>query len=615
MSSKVRKTKSVRLKLGKPMKGCEILVAALEREGVDTIFAYPGGASMELHQALTKSKKIRTILPRHEQGGAFAAEGYARATGRAGVCMATSGPGATNLVTGIADAWMDSTPLVALTGQVPQAMIGKGAFQETDFYGMTLGVVKHSYLITDIREIPRVVKEAFHIAQTGRPGPVIIDFPKNIQQQTAQPLWPTKLDLPGYHPYPKAGDLELNEIIGLIEKSKRPVLYVGGGIITANASKELRAFSEATKIPVTTTIMGVGAFPENHTLSLRWLGMHGAAYANWAVSGELRKDTKGNVCKIADGADLLLALGVRFDDRVTGKVDKFCEHGTIVHIDLDHSEHNKNRQVQLPVHSDLKFALSRLIKMVKTRPIKARFNKWHKQIAEWKQRAPLRYEVTDEVMSSSHMKDQLKGKEDQVILPQHAIATLYKESKGNAIITTGVGQHQMWAGQHYQYKHPRQLITSAGLGAMGFGYPAALGVKVAHPNKEVVDIDGDGSFLMNIQELATAKIEKINAKALVLNNQHLGMVVQWEDHFYKGNRGHTYLGNPDDPKSVYPDYPAMCAGFGVKCERVMYKKDLRAAIRRMLAAKEPYVLDVITPYTEHVLPFIPAGHTVADMIY
>ncbi|SVB69835.1 uncharacterized protein METZ01_LOCUS222689, partial [marine metagenome] len=315
MSSKVRKTKSVRLKLGKPRKGCEILVAALEREGVDTIFAYPGGASMELHQALTKSKKIRTILPRHEQGGAFAAEGYARATGRAGVCMATSGPGATNLVTGIADAWMDSTPLVALTGQVPQAMIGKGAFQETDFYGMTLGVVKHSYLITDIREIPRVVKEAFHIAQTGRPGPVIIDFPKNIQQQTAQPLWPTKLDLPGYHPYPKAGDLELNEIIGLIEKSKRPVLYVGGGIITANASKELRAFSEATKIPVTTTIMGVGAFPENHKLSLRWLGMHGTAYANWAVSGELRKDTKGNVCKIADGADLLLALGVRFDDR------------------------------------------------------------------------------------------------------------------------------------------------------------------------------------------------------------------------------------------------------------------------------------------------------------
>ena len=615
MKTKPGKTKKPRRKLGKPMKGCEILVAALEREGVDTIFAYPGGASMELHQALTCSKKIRTILPRHEQGGAFAAEGYARATGKAGVCMATSGPGATNLVTGIADAWMDSTPLIALTGQVPQAMIGKGAFQETDFYGMTLGIVKHSYLITDIAEIPRVIKEAFHIAQSGRPGPVIIDFPKNIQQQKTQPIWPNKIELPGYNPYPKADDLELNEIIGLIEKSERPVLYVGGGIITANASKELRSFSEATKIPVTTTIMGVGSFPENHKLSLRWLGMHGAAYANWAVSGELRKDTKGNTRKIADGADLLLAFGVRFDDRVTGKVEKFCEHGTIVHVDLDRSEHNKNRNVQLPVHSEVKYALGKLLKMVKARPIKARFTKWHKQIAEWKKRAPLGYEVTNEVMNSSHMKDHLKGQEDQVILPQYAIATLFKESKGNAIITTGVGQHQMWAGQHYEYKNPRQLITSAGLGAMGFGYPAALGVKVAHPNKEVVDIDGDGSFLMNIQELATAKIEKINAKALILNNQHLGMVVQWEDRFYKGNRGHTYLGNPDKPKSIYPDYPAMCKGFGVKCERVIYKRDLKTAMQRMLSAKEPYVLEVITPYTEHVLPFIPAGHTVADMIY
>ena len=615
MSSKTSKTKKPRRKLGKPMKGCEILVAALEREGVDTIFAYPGGTSMELHQALTKSNQIRTILPRHEQGGAFAAGGYARATGRAGVCMATSGPGATNLVTGIADAWMDSVPLISLTGQVPQAMIGKGAFQETDYYGMTLGVVKHSYLITDIREIPRVVKEAFYIAQTGRPGPVVIDFPKNIQQQTAQPVWPNKLNLPGYHPSPKADDLELNEIIGLIEKAERPVIYAGGGIISGNASKDLRAFAEATKIPVTTTLMGVGAFPENHKLSLRWLGMHGAAYANWAVSGELRKGAKGNTHKIADGADLLLAFGVRFDDRVTGKVDKFCENGTIVHVDLDRSEHNKNRQVQLPVHSDVKYALGKLIKMVKNRPIKTRYNKWHKQIAEWKERAPLRYKITEEVMSSAHIKDQLKGEEDQVILPQHAIATLYKESKGNAIITTGVGQHQMWAGQHYQYKHPRQLITSAGLGAMGFGYPAALGVKIAHPNKEVVDIDGDGSFQMNIQELATAKIEKINAKAIILNNQHLGMVMQWEDRFYKGNRGNTYLGDPDDPKTIYPDYPAICAGYGVKCERVMYKKDLQSAVRRMLTAKEPYVLEVINPYTEHVLPFIPAGHTVADMIY
>ena len=321
------------------MMGADILVACLEREGVDTIFAYPGGASMEFHQALTRSKKIRTILPRHEQGGAFAAEGYARATGKAGVCMATSGPGATNLVTGIADAYMDSIPLVAITGQVPQHMIGKGGFQETDFFGLTLPIVKHSYLITDVNEIPRVIKEAFYIAQTGRCGPVVVDVPKNIQQTMTQPVFPKTVQIRGYNPAPKAGDLELNEIIGLIEKSERPVLYCGGGIISGNASEELRKFAEATQIPVTTTIMGCGAFPETDLLSLRWLGMHGTAYANWAVSGEFehREKFTDAMVKIKDGADLLLAFGVRFDDRVTGKVEKFCETGTIVHIDIDSS--------------------------------------------------------------------------------------------------------------------------------------------------------------------------------------------------------------------------------------------------------------------------------------
>src|SRR5215510_7262271 len=333
-----------RPEIGPTMQGSEILVAALEREGVDTIFAYPGGASMEIHQALTRSKKIRTVLPRHEQGGAFAAEGYARATGRAGVCMATSGPGATNLVTGIADAFMDSVPLVAITGQVPQAMIGRGAFQETDIYGMTLPVVKHSYLITDINDIPRVVKEAFHIAQTGRPGPVLIDLPKNVQQAKTQPVFPKEVVVRGYNPNLRASDLELNEIIGLLEKSERPVLYVGGGIITGNASDELRRFAEAAQIPVTTTIMGCGAFPENHPLSLRWLGMHGTAYANWAVSGEFEPKASQNDIprKITQGADLLLAFGVRFDDRVTGNVAKFCEGGVIVHVDIDPSEINKN---------------------------------------------------------------------------------------------------------------------------------------------------------------------------------------------------------------------------------------------------------------------------------
>jgi acetolactate synthase-1/2/3 large subunit len=611
-----KKASPPKAEIGQPMMGRDILIRALEREGVEYIFAYPGGASMEIHQALTRST-IRTILPRHEQGGGFAAGGYARATGKAGVCMATSGPGATNLVTAIADAYMDSVPLLAITGQVPQAMIGKGAFQETDFFGMTLPIVKHSYLITDVNDIPRIVKEAIYIATTGRPGPVVIDFPKNLQTSKTQPVWPTAVHLRGYDPDKKADDLALNEIIGLIAKAERPVLYCGGGIITGNAAPELLQFAEATGIPVTTTIMGCGAFPETHPLSLRWLGMHGCATANWAVSGEFkhRKSPDEPLVKIKPGADLLLAFGVRFDDRVTGKVDEFCKTGTIVHVDIDQSEHNKNRKVQLAIESDVKYALARLNEMIRKRPMTKKFPAWRAQIEEWKQRAPLRYGVTDEVIRSEHMRDHLQGRESEVILPQMAIETLYELTKGQALITTGVGQHQMWAGQYYKFSNPRQFITSAGLGAMGFGYPAALGVKVAFPDKQVVDIDGDGSFVMNVQELATAHIERIAAKALILNNQHLGMVMQWEDSFYQGNRGHTYLGDPDNRQGIYPDYVAMAKSFNVPAQRVMYKKDLRDAMQQMLDSDQPYLLDVICPYTEHVIPFIPAGRTVADMIY
>src|SRR5579863_6536091 len=610
-----------RADIGPAMKGSDILIACLEREGVEVIFAYPGGASMEFHQALTKST-IRTILPRHEQGGAFAAEGYARATGKAGVCMATSGPGATNLVTGIADAYMDSIPLVAVTGQVPQAMIGKGGFQETDFFGLTLPIVKHSYLLTDVNDIPRVVKEAFYIAQSGRPGPVVIDVPKNVQQAKTQPVWPTleqiKKGLPGYtQPDLKADDIALNEIIGLIEKAERPVIYCGGGIITSGAAAELRKFAEAANIPVTTTLMGIGGFPETHPLSLRWLGMHGAAFANWAVNGEyeLRKSPNDPMVKLKDGADLLLAFGVRFDDRVTGKFEEFCKNGTIVHIDIDASELNKNRKAHLPVVGDIKDALTRLNKLVAARPLNKKHTPWLAQIDEWKKKAPFAYRITPEIANSDHMVDHMQGKESEVILQQMVVETLYDMTKGEAYITTGVGQHQMWAGQWYKYKYPRQFTTSGGLGSMGYGYPAALGVKVALPDKQVIDIDGDGSFLMNIQELATAHIEKIAAKAIILNNQHLGMVVQWEDNFYGGNRGHTYLGDPDHRPEIYPDYVRVCNSFGVKCERVMFKKDLRAAIQRMLDADEPYVLDVVTPYSTHVIPFIPAGKTVADMIW
>ena len=586
-----KKSKSIRSastnERGVVMNGAEILVASLEREGVDYVFAYPGGCSMPIHQALTKSKKIRTILPRHDQGGGFAAEGYARVTGKAGVCMATSGPGATNLVTCIADAYMDSVPLVAITGQVPQEMIGRGAFQETDFFGMTLPVVKHSYLVWDINDIPRIIKEAFHIAQSGRPGPVLIDIPKNIQNQTAQPIFPKSVSLRGYNPVRRADEVALQEMLGLIASAKKPMIYCGGGVITADASKELKEFAERAQIPVATTLMGIGCFPEDHDLSLKWLGMHGTVYANNAVNE----------------ADLLLAIGVRFDDRVTGKVEKFCEHGTIVHIDIDNSEINKNRAVKLPILGDVKDALTRLNRELDrsgNKPVKTahtRFPAWYRQIAKWKKEHPLRYKDTPDA-----------------IQPQHVIELLMELTKGKAIITTGVGQHQMWAAQYYNFTEPRTLVTSAGLGSMGFGYPAALGAKLGRPDKQVIDIDGDGSFLMNVQELATAHIDGIAPKVIILNNQHLGMVVQWEDRFYDSNRGHTFLGDPKDLTRIYPDYLGICKGFGVPAERVLHKKDLRAALQRMLDSKETFVLDVMTPYTEHVLPMIPSGKTYKDII-
>jgi acetolactate synthase-1/2/3 large subunit len=378
------------------MRGADIVVKCLEREGVDAVFAYPGGASMELHQSLTRSKIIRTILPRHEQGGAFAAGGFARASGKCGVAIATSGPGATNLVTGVADAFMDSVPIILITGQVPRHMIGKGAFQETDVFGLTVPIVKHSYLVMNVEDIPRVIQEAFYIANTGRPGPVWIDIPKDVQQSTCRPVFPDKVNLRGYNPDKKISDIAVNEIAGLIEKSERPVIYCGGGIISSNASKELIEFAEKTNIPVTTTIMGIGAIPAEHPLSLRWLGMHGTVYANYAV----------------DKSDLLLALGVRFDDRVTGKVSEFAKHGTIVHIDVDPSEINKNKVAHLPLVSDIKYALQQLNKVVKGK----KFEAWHKQIGEWKAQYPFRYRVTEEVLKSQYVREFLLGKTDEIVM-------------------------------------------------------------------------------------------------------------------------------------------------------------------------------------------------------
>lgn len=570
------------------MTGAEVLVQCMEREGVNLIFAYPGGASMPIHQALTKSSQIRTVLPRHEQGGSFAAEGYARATGKAGVCMGTSGPGATNLVTAIADAYLDSTPLVAITGQVPTFMIGRGAFQETDFYGMTLPVVKHSYLVTNPHDLPRIVKEAFYIAQSGRPGPVVIDMPKDVQEARIQPVFVEEISLRGYKLPGDADDVAINELVGLINTAKRPCLYVGGGIISANAHKELLEFAERAQIPVTTTLMGVDGFPQGHPLSLRWLGMHGTVYANNA----------------ANEADLLIAIGARFDDRVTGKVDKFCEHGTIVHIDIDAAEINKNKTAMLPIQADCRNALHQLNSILakagmdRVKTNFTRYTDWHAQIAEWKAKHPMDYED-----------------EPGTIPPQWVLQRLNELIKGKDVyITTGVGQHQMWAAQWLDFEEPRRLIMSLGLGSMGYGYPAALGVKAAFPEAEVIDIDGDGSFLMNVQELATAVAEGIAAKAIILNNQHLGMVVQWEDLKYKGNRAHTFLGKLHEPKDLYPDYVKMCEAFEVPCERIFKREDVVPALKRLLEAKTAYVLDIMVPYTEHVLPMIPGGMTYKDII-
>lgn len=574
------------------MGGADILVKSLVDQGVEVIFAYPGGASMPLHQALTRYQdRLRTILPRHEQGGAFAAQGYARTTGKPGVCMATSGPGATNLVTGIADAKLDSIPLIAITGQVARPAIGSDAFQETPIVEVCRGITKHHYLVTDINDVPRVMKEAFRIATTGRPGPVLVDMPKDVQTQQCAPNWDAPLNLPGYNVKTRqARPEQIKQVAAAIKLAKRPIVYAGGGVILGDASDELREFVAATGIPTTMTVMGLGAFPNADPLSLDMLGMHGSVYANWAVRD----------------CDLLLALGVRFDDRVTGKVAEFAKHAKIVHIDIDPSEINKNKEAHIPVVSDVKFALSELNKVVER---KDDIDDWREQCASWKASNPFHYD------------ESFDG-----IVQQHAIQELSRITQDRkTIITVGVGQHQMWSAQFYQFKSPRTFLSSSGLGTMGFGLPAALGAQAAHPDALVVDIDGDGSFMMNVQELATCVCEKLPVKVMLLNNQHLGMVVQWEDRFFNKNRAHTYLGPIDHAEAVgkgnseyaaerYPDFVTIAKGFGCGAATVREKGDLASAIEEMIEYDGPFVLDVEVPYQEHVLPMIPSGHTVDDMI-
>jgi len=574
------------------MSGADILVQSLVNQGVEVLFAYPGGASMPLHQALRRyASQLRTVLPRHEQGGGFAAQGYARTTGRPGVCIATSGPGATNLVTTIADAKLDSIPLIAITGQVTTPVIGSDAFQETPIVEVCRGISKHHYLVTEVEDLARVVREAFYVATTGRPGPVLIDLPKDVQLNQCVPEWDLPMNLPGYHPNVGSVSVEqVKQVAAAIKLAKQPVLYCGGGIIAAGASEILRQFARQLGAPVVMTLMGLGCFPNRDELSMDMLGMHGSVYANWAVRD----------------ADLLIALGVRFDDRVTGKLEKFAEHAKIIHVDIDASELNKNKPAHIPIVADAKKFLETL--MPELEP-EYEFSGWLQQCQQWKAENPYKYD-----------------QEFDGILPQHAISELSDLTQDrNTIISVGVGQHQMWSAQYFSFQEPRTWMSSSGLGTMGFGLPAAMGAQAANPDALVVDIDGDGSFQMNIQELATCFCEKLPVKIMLLNNQHLGMVVQWEDRFMSGNRAHTYLGpvehaeargegNTAYAEDRYPDFVQLAKAYGCGAATVRKKSDLRGALQEMIDYDGPFLLDVVVPYQEHVLPMIPSGQSVHEII-
>ncbi len=576
--------------------GAEVLVRALIRQGVDLIFAYPGGCSMPMHQSLTYHRdELRTILPRHEQGGGFAAQGVARTTNEVGVVMATSGPGATNLVTAIADAKMDSVPLVAITGQVPTTVIGTDAFQETPIVEICRAVTKHHYLVTDAKDIPRVIKEAFHIAKTGRPGPVLVDMPKNVQLTVfaEEPDYDPPMELPGYHPeVRRPHPNQIRQILAAIREAKKPVFYIGGGVVQSDSAAEFTKFAKKVNIPVAMTVMGLGGFPGDDPQSLHMLGMHGTVFSNYAVAE----------------CDLLLAFGVRFDDRVTGKLDEFVKHAKIVHVDIDPSEISKNKRAHIGVVANIKEVLQGLNALVADDDVPDTAAWWN-QINQWKAKHPLAVKDSGDF-----------------IIPQYAISELNRQTRDReTFIAVGVGQHQMFAAQYYKFNEPKHWLSSSGLGTMGFGLPAAMGVQARHPDALVIDIDGDGSVLMNIQELATLKCEKLPIKIFLLNNQHLGMVVQWEDRFHDGNRAHTYLGPVDHPEATgdgagghyeetYPNFVEVAKGFGLQAAQVRSKKEFPAALAKMLASDGPYLLDIVCPYQEHVLPMIPSGRTVRDII-
>ena len=547
--------------------GAQIIVDTLIEQGVDTMFGYTGGVVLPLFDRLYDAP-INFIIPRHEQGGCHMADGYARASGKVGVVVATSGPGACNLVTGLATAMMDSVPVVALTGQVRTELIGNDAFQEADTTGITRPVTKYNCIVKDVGDLARIIREAFYIASTGRPGPVLIDIPVDVEVNKCTPDASTKMKLPGYKIQTGANARQISLAAKTINKAQQPVLYVGGGVISANATEELRALAEKANMPVTTTLLGLGSYDQRKPGSLDMLGMHGSAYANYAVQE----------------ADLLIAVGARFDDRVTGKIKEFAPNAKVVHIDIDPSSISKNVRVDIPVVGDAKFILAELVKEVQYHA-RAR---WFKKIAEWKKKFPFRYD-----------------RDSSTIKPQYVVEELCRLTSGKAIITTGVGQNQMWTAQFYRFSMPRQLISSGGLGTMGFGLPAAIGAQVARPDATVIDIDGDHSFNMTMTELRTAVENKLPIKVCILNNGYMGMVRQWQELFYNKRYSKTYLSNPD--------YATVAEALGAVGITVDKKADVAGAIKQMLAKKDPCVVDFKVEREENVWPMVPAGKSINEM--
>ena len=551
------------------LKGSEILVRSLQKEGVDVIFGYPGGSVLPIFDVLYDSP-IRFILTRHEQGAAHAADGYARATGRVGVCIATSGPGATNLVTGLATAYMDSVPLVAITGQVKTSLIGNDAFQEADITGITRPITKHNYLVKDVRELTQVVKEAFHIASTGRPGPVVIDLPVDVTTHETEFHYPSSVDIRSYKPTYHGHIGQIKKAAKAVGEAKRPVIYAGGGVIISGANQELSELARRNSIPVTTTLLGLGSFPETDPLSLGMLGMHGTVYANHAIME----------------SDLIIAAGARFDDRVTGKIEAFAPHAKIIHIDIDPSAISKNVVVHIPIVGDAKNSLGELNRYIKKRP---ETSAWLKRIETLKKKSPLIY------------------KDDDKLRPQYVVEEFYKATKGRAIICTEVGQNQMWAAQFYKYTKPRTFISSGGLGTMGYGFPAAIGAQVGRPKETVIDIAGDGSIQMNIQELITAVCNKLPIKIAILNNGYLGMVRQWQELFYKRRYSCTCL-------EEGPDFIKLAEAYGAVGMRITKKSEVRPSIDKALSIDNTVIMDFQVEREENVYPMVPAGEAINRMI-